>query len=182
VVDTDTFKAAVALKERILLENKCRDKLSAAIAARNFSALTASIAEAAEMGLNEELVTRAQALRAELEEHENALNELREATKERTLEAVQNALKRCKRVALPDGHAEVKAGKELEARLLEEKDTEDELNAAADAKDLARIEKALKKAEKAGMTDASAGVKKAAKMAERLKAEAEAWEGLKKAV
>jgi Myosin head (motor domain)/MyTH4 domain len=182
VVDTDTYRQAVALKERMLQEAACRDALSKAIKARDFAALTAALNQASEMALNEDIVSQAQSLRAELEEHENALNDLREATKERVLTSVQSALKRCQKVKLPESHPEYVAGKALEARLLEEKDTEDELNAAADTKDLARIEKAVAKATKMGMNDSSPGLRKANKALERLKAEAGALQSLKDAV
>lgn len=73
------------------------------------------------------------------------------------------------------------AGRELEAVLIEEKSTEDELAAAADSRDEARITKALKSATKLKMPE-TAGVKKATKMLEQLHAEVEALENLKKAV
>ena len=68
---------------------------------------------------------------------------------------------------MPTDGPEYTAGKELEAKLVEEKDTEDELNGAADSRDVPRIEKALKKATKMGMPD-TPGVRKATKMLERL--------------
>jgi hypothetical protein len=110
------------------------------------------------------------------------VEELADAMKERTLDGVQNALKRAKKVGVSDDHPQVKAGAELEARLIEEKETEEELNAAADARDMARIEKIMRKAEKMGMAELSNGYRKAAKMLERLKQEVEAMDNLRAAL
>lgn len=149
---------------------------------RNLAALTEALVKASDLGLSdEEICKEGQALKEELEEIAKATAALVEAITERALENLQSALKRAKKVGVATDSAEYKKGKELEAMLLEEKETEDELNAAAEARDLPRIEKALKKATKMGMPE-TAGVKKATKMAERIRAETEALDGLKKAI
>ena len=167
VTDTDTYKQAVSLKERIEAENAARKALKRAMKDRSLEALTAALVTVSELGLDEDIVKEGQALKEELEEQARAVAALKEAMTERVLESVQAALKRCKKVGVPADGAEYTAGKELEAKLIEEKETEDELNASADAREAPRIEKALKKATKMGMPE-TPGVKKATKMLERL--------------
>ena len=192
VTETDTFKQAVSLKERIEAENAARKALKKAMKeaknVANLEALTkaletlsGALATCNELGLEEDVVKEGQALKEELEEQKKALEGLAAAVTERALEGLQAALKRCKKVGITAENEAYAAGKELEAKLVEEKETEDELCAAADARDMGRIEKALKKATKMGMPE-TAGVKKATKALEKLKAELEALDGLKKAI
>jgi len=181
VTDTEAYKQATSLKALIEAENAARKALKRAMKDRNLAALTEALIKCSELGLDEEIVKEGQVLKEELEEIAKATAALVEAIAERALENLQSALKRAKKVGVAADAPEYKKGKELEATLLEEKETEDELNAASEARDLARIEKALKKATKMGMPE-TAGVKKATKMAERIRAEQEALETLKKAI
>jgi len=159
VTDTDEYRAAVALRERILAENAARDALVKAMKARDLPALTTALAKVHELSLREDVVTEAEKLKEELEEQKRAVEELAEAIKERTLDGVQNALKRAKKVGVADDQPVVVDGKKLEARLLEEKETEDELSAAADARVMDRIEKAIAKAAKLGMPETQGTIK-----------------------
>ena len=182
VVETDAYTAAQTLKARIEEEEASRAATKAAIKARDYRQLTAAINKAGELNIDqEEIVKQALATRVELEEHEKALEELRAAVAERAADPLDAALKRCKKVELPDSHEEVKAAKALLAKVIEEKEVEDELVAAAASKTLERIEKALKKAEKMAMPE-TAGVKACNTMAERLRGEAAALAALKAAM
>ena len=72
--------------------------------------------------------------------HGKALEELREAIKARSIDQLEAALKRCKKVELPDSDKDVVAGTALLDRVVKEKDQEEELLAAAESKDAERID------------------------------------------
>jgi hypothetical protein len=148
---------------------------------RSLEDLAAALATCSELGLEEDIVKQAQVLKEELEEQKRAVESLKEAMTDRGLEVVSNALKRCKKVGVPEDEPTYAAGRELEATLIEEKSTEDELIAAAESRDESRIAKALKAATRLKMPE-TAGVKKALKMQKQLAEEVEAIDSLKKAM
>lgn len=146
VTDTDAYKSAVTLKARIEEENAARKAVKKAMKAKDLDALTTALSKMSEMGMDgDDVYKEGQELKEALEEQKKALAALKVAMEERVLEPLQAALKKAKKVGVETDHAEYVAGKDLEARLVEEKETEDELLAAAAARDAARIEKALKK-------------------------------------
>ena len=183
VLETDSYTAAVALKQRIEDEAAAREAVKAAIKSRDYSKLNNAITKATELGIDsqEDLMKQAFAARVELEEHGKALEELREAVAARSADQIEAALKRCKKVDLPDTNEEVAAAKALLEKVVREAETEAELVAAAEGKDAERIEKALKKAAKMEMPE-TAGVVSAKKQLARLQGEAEALAELKKAL
>ena len=101
VTDTEPYKQAVSLKERIEAENAARKALKRAMKDRSLEALTAALVVVSELGLDEDIVKEAQTLKDELEEQARACAALKDAMTERVLEAVQAALKRCKKVRAP---------------------------------------------------------------------------------
>jgi len=182
VTETDSYKQAVSLKARIEEENAARKALKKAMKAKDLEALYPTLAKMSEMGLDgEDIYKEAVELKDNLEEQRKALGKLKDAITERVLEPLQSALKKAKKVGVSTEDETYVKGKELEAVLIEEKETEDELFAAAKARDAARIEKALKKATKMKMPE-TPGVKEATKMRDRLKQEEEAVTALKAAI
>ena len=180
VTDTDTYKEAGVLKERLEQEAVAKKALSKAIKSKKLEALQAALQQCADLGLEDDQVKEGLALKETLEEQQKMLDELAEAIKERTAEALAAALKRCRKVNVPDDHPLVVEAAGIETKLKDEKEIEEELAAAADSKDEARIEKALKKSRKMEMPE-TPGVKKANKALEGIKAEAEALTALKAA-
>jgi myosin heavy subunit len=181
VTDTDSYKQAVSLKARIEEENAARKALKKAVKAKDLEALYPALAKMSEMGLDgEDVYKEATELKDNLEEQRKAVANLKTAIADRVLEPLQSALKKAKKVGVPADEPTYAEGKELEAVLIEEKETEDELQAAAKARDGPRIEKALKKAAKMKMPE-TVGVKEATKMRDRLKQEEEAVAALKAA-
>ena len=89
VVDTDNYKAAVSLKERIEAENAARKALKRAMKERALEPLTAALNTCNELGLEEEIVKEGQALKEQLEEEKKALETLATAVAERVLEGLQ---------------------------------------------------------------------------------------------
>ena len=153
VTGADDYSAAKALVTRIEEEDASRAQTKAAIKSRDYFKLSEAITKAGELGLDQEdIVKEAAAVRTEVEVHGKALEELREAIKARSVDQLEAALKRCKKVELPDSDKDVTAGRELLEKVVKEKDQEDELLAAAEEKDAERIEKALKKVRRARTT------------------------------
>ena len=183
VTDKEPYKQAVSLKARIEEENATRKALKKVMKAKDLDGLGPALEKMSAMGLDsEDLYKEGVALKENLEEQKKAIAKLVEAIAARDLDKLTSALKKAKKVGVEAEQADFVAGEALKAVLTEEKETEEELQAAAAARDEKRIEKALKKHAKLKMSPESAGFKAASAMKERLRAEAEAVEMLKKAL
>ncbi len=182
VTDKDAYKQAVSLKARIEEENAARKALKKAMKGKVLEQIYPALEKMSAMGLDsEELYKEAVALKDNLEEQAKAVANLVAAIAERQLDKLTSALKKAKKVGVEAEQADVVAGEALKATLIDEKETEEELQAAAAARDDARITKALKRHAKLKMPE-SKGSLAANAMKERLRQEVEAVDLLKKAI
>ena len=182
VTDKDAYKQAISLKARIEEENAARKAVKKAMKAKDLEAMYPAIEKMSSMGLDgEELYKEAVALKDNLEEQKKAIANLVAAIAARDLDKLSSALKKAKKVGVEADQADFVAGEALKATLVEEKETEEELQASAAARDDARIAKALKKHAKLKMPETK-GFAAATAMKERLRQEVEAVELLRKAI
>ncbi len=175
VVDTDTYRTGAVLKVRLEEEKAARKALKRALkeaSVEDSAALDAALARLAEMGMTEEEAYKEGQERAEgLTAQRKALAALGEATAALDLEALQGALKKCKKAGLGEDYPAVAAGRALEAELTAQRALEEELLAESEAgTDIKALQKLLGKAEKRGMGE-TPGVKKTRKRVERLEKE-----------
>jgi myosin heavy subunit len=186
VTDKDAYKQAVSLKARIEEENAARKALKKAMKGKDpfvdIEPLNAALEKISSLGLDgEDLYKDGLAQKESLEAQKKAIENLNASVELRDLDKITSALKKAKKVGVDAEHADVVKAEALKAVLIDEKETEEELQAAAAARDDARITKALKKATKLKMPETK-GVVLAKQVQERLKLEAEAVDLLKKAI
>ncbi|KAA0155260.1 hypothetical protein FNF27_01564 [Cafeteria roenbergensis] len=144
VTETEEFEAATATKQRIEEEEAAIAALRAAIAAREYEGLVAALDKMTEMGMGEEaIVSEGNTLRELLRAQGEAKKAIRSAVEDRQLGPLAAALKRGAEVELADADDDMKAGRELEARLTAEEAAEAELAAAVEASDMGALEAAL---------------------------------------